>query len=572
MSSQFEMPVGDACQIADAESLTNGVSVISVRLVLTASYKDVKGDTHKTSYEALTSDWLAGDDDDDDPHSEEAFARQERLRTLKLEMEDILAPVLKNYEARGFFRADLIYNEAHPDYDLEDGKSKISTIAFFLIARDVDLGAGELEAFGNLALVSKKTASLVEVSVRSLVENSYSVVRIHQLLCERGNSSVVGAWARAAGEDKLPCEEEPLPDWIERVGLKSKELRRRLCRWEMSGYDVELYGKCGSATERLTAGDGIQWLVQGLVQRGVVTLLVGTQEAGKSTAANELAAMLGSESTAPRHFLGVEITDRFACVILSGEDQESVVDARNEFYEPIHGEFLGVVFDDVSLSLKGYLEKVRRMPRVDLIIVDPVRKFLNGDEDSSDAASKFYDELTAIAREKNCAVLAIHHLRKGPPPRRLEDVGAAIRGSGVHANRARMIVAMIDRGQGVTEVGIIKHNIPPSEQVWHPRMQGRLFRRDAATLTLVPIEGTAASEPKVASKDTDITSVILAALKKQTDIGRNVYQSGESELFKWGMSELAGLSRATIRSNVGRLLAEGCIISTRNGLVVNTPA
>jgi len=48
-----------------------------------------------------------------------------------------------------------------------------------------------------------------------------------------------------------------------------------------------------------------------------------------------------------------------------------------------------------------------------------------------------------------------------------------------------MVIGIARTEQGVAEVGIIKHNFPPSEKMFGAVNEGRLFRRDAETLSLV---------------------------------------------------------------------------------------
>src|SRR5665213_4442992 len=91
--------------------------------------------------------------------------------------------------------------------------------------------------------------------------------------------------------------------------------------------------------------------------------------------------------------------------------------------------------------------------KVDVLAVDPARKFFRGDEDGSDAVSDFFTKLETFAKAKNCAVIVLHHLKRNASPRTLADVAMLYRGSSVFLDRPRVAFAAL-RTKGETQFGI----------------------------------------------------------------------------------------------------------------------
>ena len=85
----------------------------------------------------------------------------------------------------------------------------------------------------------------------------------------------------------------------------------------------------------------------------------------------------------------------------------------------------GVRFTKGDAELKEFVTLLREKEKVALLVVDPARKFFRGDEDGSDAVSDFFTKLEVFARQKNCAVLVLHHLKRNATPRTISEVWQA---------------------------------------------------------------------------------------------------------------------------------------------------
>lgn len=285
---------------------------------------------------------------------------------------------------------------------------------------------------------------------------------------------------------------------------------------------------------------------------------------GKSTFLGEMAAVIDSQSPSPRSVLGIEVLDRGVSAIVSGEDGDDFINRRGEFYTDVHGEPLGLVIDLATIPWPDVLKLLHHAPRLDFLVIDPLRTILEGDEDASSNISSLFDDLNELARAKNCAIVVAHHLSK-KAPRSLAAMLTAVRGSGVITDRPRVVLGMIDHGADITGIGVIKRNVPPSEQLWGEINVEQLFRRDAATLTLVRV-GAAARTRVGQLAENGTLDAIYEAIAGQNKLGLPVRRTGKSELFESKIPQLAGMSRQAIRDGVGALVADGRVLDGPEGL------
>lgn len=253
--------------------------------------------------------------------------------------------------------------------------------------------------------------------------------------------------------------------------------------------------------------------------------------------------------------------------LICGEDSPSEVSERKLRHTKIWGIPRYFTMDGAESSFSDHLSSLELHPKLDLIIVDPVRKFLDGDEDSSSVVSAFYNRLENIARVKNSGVLVVHHLAKTRgQAKSLAQILPMVRGSGVHTDRPRLVIAIIDRGNGVVEIGPINSNLP-ADAMWLPVNQGQMYRRDPDTFTTSLIEVAG----RMPVDDGGIGSAeqrVLAAIGEANAEGRVVRKSGKAGLFEGRVSELAGLSRGRVLDAIAVLIESGDVIDGSGGLQV----
>lgn len=471
---------------------------------------------------------------------------------------DAMEPWVSHYRALGLLRADTLHGR------IVNGRSDRGTSpAFYLVYRidDGSLDPEDLAAFppARLKLDALPGAT---IDIRAFTGPINATLLYETAMLARGDANC--AWGGEATDDRFPMAGESRADWLSRVAMPPTTIRRALARWDRSGGNLVLYGLCGSAAERAAGDHPIEWVIPGLILRGYVTLLVGTKMAGKSTLLGEMMAVVDSECQSSRSVLGIEVEARGVGCIVSGEDGDNIINRRADFYTQVHGQSRGFVIDTATYPWPEALGLLQLAPKIDFLGIDPLRAMLPGDEDASGNISPFFDDLNALARKHDCAIVLVHHLSKGKP-RSLSALLDKVRGSSAITDRPRMVIGMIDRGAGVTEVGIIKHNIPPSEALWSPVCVGRLFRRDAATLTLVPIE-TTAQRTTDALGDQPSLALILDGVAYHNERNIVLRRTGKSELFEAKMPQLAAMSRNVLREGVATLLAAGRLVDGPEGL------
>jgi hypothetical protein len=300
------------------------------------------------------------------------------------------------------------------------------------------------------------------------------------------------------------------------------------------------------------------YLVEGLIARGIVTLMLGKKGVGKTNVGLELAVDTAEQRNT---WLGFPLKPNGGlCVYLFGEDSPENVEGR---IRAMNGGRMPITLRPMPYDgreIKTIVKELGNL-KIDLIIIDPARKFYEGDEDGSDAVSSFFTKVENIARDKKAAVLVCHHLKRGSTPKDIHDVPHWMRGSQVFLDRPRTILALHRVGTKTTfgipapNNGDPLHNLPASIM-----FNGvRRLQRDEATFRHVPLEG------EQHAKDTSDEGRVMAALRGLVKKGATVTSSDERELFTWTPSQLEGMSRAAVRKAVKSLLDAGQIVRSSAG-------
>lgn len=277
-------------------------------------------------------------------------------------------------------------------------------------------------------------------------------------------------------------------------GTDPKDVPHNNRFFNLCARDVMLFDATGPM--RKGADESFQFLVPGLIPRGAITVLAASGGCGKSSIAHELCVDCAIDykpgETKP-FWLGQPVNVEVAkgiCVYFSGEDGPAIINARAELFDP-EGRALRLQFhradygsEDVSFA-EFVTKRLRRMPDIPLLVVDPARKYLSGDEEDSEVVSEFFFALEELAMSKNCAVIVVHHLKKGAKPQSIPDVLDELRGSQVFIDRARVVLGMFRNGIH-THVGLAKNNIPPSLGMV---TEERVFVRNPKTLKLMWLPG-----------------------------------------------------------------------------------
>jgi AAA domain len=343
--------------------------------------------------------------------------------------------------------------------------------------------------------------------------------------------------------------------------------------WVKSDADLDRYRQlktacCGNLTAvgralaRLEAQRIIkrapEFLVDGLVPKNNVSLLLGAMGVGKSAWLLELACDAAMGKT---EFMGRRLQSGDGLVaFLYGEDSPEEVNRRagllcGDHFPP---RLMLIRYD--GRPVEEVLEREIGKASLDLLVVDPARKFYKGDEDSSDAVNAFMHDLGNFTEKKKTATIVAHHLRRNSVPRSVPDVLACMRGSQMFQDRARVVLAMFRAG-AVTTLGIGKHNFDEAVMMRQPAK----LRRDAAGFRHVPVAEKPAPEAEADAEQqraaaADNVKRVKAALARIDAEGpppgrRSKKRLGADGLFNLGLPGLAGMSRTDIREALTDLAA-----------------
>jgi len=138
-----------------------------------------------------------------------------------------------------------------------------------------------------------------------------------------------------------------------------------------------------------------------------------------------------------------------------------------------------------GVSFSQHLKKLHKIPSVPIMVIDPARKYLTGDEDDAGVVSEFFEAIEEFAITKNAAVIVVHHLQKGANPKSSREVLDMLRGSQVFVDRPRVVIGMYRDGP-YTIAGLAKNNIPPNLGMM---TEERIFARDPQRLQLIWLPG-----------------------------------------------------------------------------------
>ncbi|MGE0754230.1 MAG: AAA family ATPase, partial [Alphaproteobacteria bacterium] len=278
----------------------------------------------------------------------------------------------------------------------------------------------------------------------------------------------------------------------EKFGTNPEDVENNLSFFNLVARDVELFDATGPM--RKEADSMFEFLVPGLIPRGSVTILAGTGGTGKSSLAHHLAIIAATnydEGEEPPHWLGQRVAVekcKGITVYFSGEDGAPILNARGAILDPA-GRGQRIMFQRTDfgegVSFGQHLKRLQKIPNVPLLIIDPARKFLVGDEYDSEVVSDFFEAVEEFAIKKNAAVVLVHHLEKSAKPKATSEMLDLLRGSQVFIDRPRVVIGLFRDGPH-TIMGLAKNNIPPN---FGMVQEERVFARDPKTLSLIWLPG-----------------------------------------------------------------------------------
>jgi hypothetical protein len=295
-----------------------------------------------------------------------------------------------------------------------------------------------------------------------------------------------------------------------RFGIDAEHLEENLKYYNLVGRDFRLLDHTGAKHVDADTSASFDFLVDGWLPRGAVTVIGATGGTGKSSLAHNLAVKCAIDYKPGEPnptWLGSKINldkCKGICVYFSGEDGPAIVHARAKVYDP-EGRAKRLMFQRTDFgeggTIASFLKELYKLPDVPLVVIDPARKYLTGDENDAGVVSEFFEAIEEFAIRKNAAMVVVHHLVKGARPNHVADIYDMLRGSQVFIDRPRVVIGMYREG-GHTIAGLSKNNIPPQLGM----VQGeRVYRRDGDRLEQVLI-GARGLDAAVEDEDSPIAA------------------------------------------------------------------
>jgi hypothetical protein len=289
---------------------------------------------------------------------------------------------------------------------------------------------------------------------------------------------------------------DKLHSLYQKFGNDPSHIEKNLRFFNLVARDINLFDATGSAKSesKVEINDLFEFIVPGILPRGSVTLLAGASSTGRSSLTHQLAAMASTDYESgdemPK-WLGQPV-DVEKCkginIYFSGEDGPQIFNARAKMIDP-QGKAARLLFQRTDfgegVTFEQQLRYLQKIPDVPLLIVDPSRKYLSGDENDTNTVNKFFDAIENFAVQKNCAVLVVHHLQRGASPKSLNEIIDYLGGAQAFIDRPRIIIGMYRDGP-YTVAGLAKNNIPPNLGMV---TEERVFARDPKNLSLVWLAG-----------------------------------------------------------------------------------
>ena len=235
------------------------------------------------------------------------------------------------------------------------------------------------------------------------------------------------------------------------------------------------YGSLGISTVENIKPKSIEWLWDGMIPKGKLTLFAGESGIGKTQILCSIAATI----TRGGYFPGEEMHCRQADVLyLSGEDDlaDTLVPrfiASGGRPERFHN-FPAIKPDGSAFSIAEVLPEVREHlfnhPDIVLWIIDPITAFCGDNFDNNDVTSvrAMATKIKGLAEDTGIAILVLNHLTKDSKNKSVHRILGS--GAWVHAPRT-VLGACVNDGQYY--FGKWKANISSEEPVYQYRQSSR---------------------------------------------------------------------------------------------------
>lgn len=187
-----------------------------------------------------------------------------------------------------------------------------------------------------------------------------------------------------------------------------------------------------------------------LLQMGGLMLIAGATEVGKSYLVQQLAY----EIAVGGKFLAWEVTRPFIVLMVQGELGPGPFQDRIKKFSNHYG-YAPTLKTATHFSLRledeenwQHLLEGVQSSRAEVLVLDPMRPFHLGDENSSQDMERYFGQIKRLQTETGVAVVQTHHERK--PTKGQEGDMSAIRGSALITDRPDTVLRLTRKGRPPT--------------------------------------------------------------------------------------------------------------------------
>ena len=170
----------------------------------------------------------------------------------------------------------------------------------------------------------------------------------------------------------------------------------------------------------------VDWLIDGVVARGTLTLLAGREKEGKSLLAMAFAAK-GAAGGGPLAGIRVE---PLRVLLIDAENGDRGLHRRLRLSAVRANHAARIeVYEATGHDLRRHMHEVEAVlaaSKPDLLILDSWRSLWGGDENDSGEVANVLDPLRNLIRRHNAGALLIHHMRKTGGYRGSSAIGASV--------------------------------------------------------------------------------------------------------------------------------------------------
>lgn len=344
------------------------------------------------------------------------------------------------------------------------------------------------------------------------------------------------------------------------------------------------------------------WIIENVLPLGIAGLLGGGGGAGKSF----LLLQLSFSIVTGRPFLGLQISDPGAVLLLCAEDERDelhrrlfrIVEAMREADEygfvddklirerlfiasrVGHDNLITTVVDGVAMRTsigRRIALTAKQISGLKLIGLDPVSRFRGGDENNNDHATRFVEAVETLRAETGATVLMPHHMSKDGLRAGADRIGPEnLRGASALLDAVRWAGAMAtlrkdaahqygidpDEASRYVRFDVVKNNYaPPWDGLWLERRRGGVL----APADMPTVRGRN-QEQRSDDRYRDTLPRLKGLMRQQQERGKVVTRRSLRNYA--GKDGIFGIGDHALRAIIERAIAEGEIQEKQAGKVM----